>query len=208
MGQKASGICPLKPVSCSTPQVTSGWPGSAMIGSGLVIQEPVPQTEQPPSGGISGQGPSGVGAIGALVVGAEAGNRVGEGVGGDGAKVSPNGLHSQTPIPGRKVREGSKEHILSGICPLKPSSCRTLQLRDGCPGNTKIASGILIQEPVPQTEQPPSGGIFGQAPGGVETIGGLVGSGDGAKVGTNALHSQTPIRGGMEGQKASGICPV
>ena len=39
-------------------------------------------------------------------------------------------------------------------------------------------------------------------------IGDLVVGVDGAKVGTNALHSQTPIRGGMEGQKASRICPV
>ena len=44
-----------------------------MIVSGLVIQEPVPQTEQPPSGGISRQVPGGVGAIGALVIGAVVG---------------------------------------------------------------------------------------------------------------------------------------
>ena len=88
---------------------------------------------------------------------------------------------------------------------MKPSSCRKLHGTGGWPGNTKIASGLVIQEPVPQTEQPPSGGIFGQTPGGAGTIGGLVGSGDGAKVGTNALHSQTPITGGMEGQKAKAL---
>ena len=166
------------------PQEIAGCPGNTKIASGILIQEPAPQIEQPPTGGIFGQAPGGVGTIGALVVGAGVGNGVGGGVGGDGAKVSPNGLHSQTPSPGRIGKEGRKEHKSSGIRPLKPSSCSTPQVSPGKPG---IASGILIQEPVPQIEQPPSGGISGQAPGGVGTIGaGTIGALVGSAAGGGA----------------------
>ena len=48
----------------------------------------------------------------------------------------------------------------------------------GWPGNTKIASGLVIQEPVPQIEQPSFGGISGQVPGGI--------------IGTIGEHSQSP----------------
>ena len=74
-------------------------------------------------------------------------------------KVGTNALHSQTTIRGGMEGQNS-----SGICPLKPASCRSLQLIDGWPGGAKIASGIVIQEPVPQIEQPPSSGISEQAP--------------------------------------------
>ena len=139
-------------------------------------------------------------------VGAAEVSAVGSGVGAIGAT---NGWHSQSPISG-----GRMPHSSSEIRPLKPLSCRTLQkLKDGWPEKDlrKIASGLVIQEPVPQIEQPPSGGISGQAPDGVGSIrpvfvGAGVGGGgsqvglnvrgdgeDGGKVGKNALHSQSPI---------------
>jgi hypothetical protein len=79
----------------------------------------------------------------------------------------------------------------------------------GCPGNTKIASGILIHEPAPQIEQPPSGGISRQVPGGVGAIGALVvGAGVGAigaAIGANGVFGATI--GGANGAIGAPGCP-